>query len=48
MGHQHVPGTKKPKKKLAFDGYTLLGKDLEGCDQDFAASAQAEVMLDVA
>ena len=33
------------EEQARYEGYTLLGKDLESCDLDFAAAAQAEVML---
>ena len=33
------------EEQARYDGYTLLGSDLDGSDLDFAASAQAEVML---
>lgn len=33
------------EEQARYEGYTLLGKDLDSCDLDFAAAAQAEVML---
>ncbi len=33
------------EEQAHYDGYTRLGNDLNDSDLDFAASAQAEVML---
>jgi hypothetical protein len=32
-------------EQARYDAYTLLGQDAEACDVEYAAAAQAEVML---